>query len=125
MALFKKKKGAVIKFASTNNNGEIDIDEFKKNITAKTKMITFTHISNVTGTIMPVKKIIDLAKSKDIPVLIDGTQGAPHSVLDVQDLGCDFYAISCHKMYGPNGLGVLYAKKNGLMSYHLIKEVEE
>ena len=76
-------------------------------------MIAFTHISNVTGTIMPVKKIIDLAKTKNVPVLIDGTQGAPHSVLDVQDLECDFYAISCHKMYGPNGLGILYAKKNG------------
>ena len=107
----RKKKGAVIKFASVNENGEIDIDEFKKQISEKTKIIAFTHISNVTGTIMPVKKIIDLAKSKNIPVLIDGTQGAPHSVLDVQDLGCDFYAISCHKMYGPNGLGILYAKK--------------
>ena len=108
----RKRKGAVIKFASVNDNGEIDVDEFKKQITEKTKVIAFTHISNVTGTIMPVKKIIDLAKSKNIPVLIDGTQGAPHSVLDVQDLGCDFYAISCHKMYGPNGLGILYAKKN-------------
>ena len=107
----RKKKGAVIKFASVNDNGEIDVDEFKKLITKKTKIIAFTHISNVTGTIMPVKKIIDLAKSKNIPVLIDGTQGAPHSVLDVQDLDCDFYAISCHKMYGPNGLGILYAKK--------------
>ena len=107
----RKKRGAVIKFATVNENGEIDIDEFKKQISDKTKIIAFTHISNVTGTIMPVKKIIDLAKSKNIPVLIDGTQGAPHSVLDVQDLGCDFYAISCHKMYGPNGLGILYAKK--------------
>ena len=107
----RKKKGAVIKFASVNENGEIDVNEFKKHITGKTKMIAFTHISNVTGTIMPVKKIIDLAKTKNIPVLIDGTQGAPHSVLDVQDLDCDFYAISCHKMYGPNGLGVLYAQK--------------
>ena len=107
----RKKKGAVIKFASVNDNGEIDIDEFKKNITEKTKMIAFTHISNVTGSIMPVKKIIEMAKTKNIPVLIDGTQGAPHAVLDVQDLDCDFYAISCHKMYGPNGLGILYAKK--------------
>ena len=73
-------------------------------------MIAFTHISNVTGTIMPVKKIIDLAKSKNIPVLIDGTQGC-HIQFYMQDLGCDFYAISCHKMYGPNGLGILYAKK--------------
>ena len=107
----RKKKGAVIKFASVNDNGEIDINEFKKHINEKTRMIAFTHISNVTGTIMPVKKIVDLAKSKNIPVLIDGTQGAPHSALDVQDLNCDFYAISCHKMYGPNGLGILYAQK--------------
>ncbi len=107
----RKSKGAIIKFASVDENGEINVDEFKKLITTKTKIIAFTHISNVTGTVMPVKKIIDLAKSKNIPVLIDGTQGAPHSVLDVQDLDCDFYAISCHKMYGPNGLGILYAKK--------------
>ncbi len=107
----RKRKGAVIKFASVDDNGEINLNEFKKLITNKTKIIAFTHISNVTGTVMPVKKIIDLAKSKNIPVLIDGTQGAPHSVLDVQDLDCDFYAISCHKMYGPNGLGILYAKK--------------
>ena len=107
----RNKKGAIIKFASVDENGEIDIDEFKKLISDRTKMIAFTHISNVTGTIMPVKKIIDLAKTKNIPVLIDGTQGAPHSVLDVQDFDCDFYAISCHKMYGPNGLGILYAKK--------------
>ena len=107
----RKRKGAIIKFATVNDNGEIDVNEFKKHITEKTKMIAFTHISNVTGTIMPVKKIVDLAKTKNIPVLIDGTQGAPHSVLDVQDLNCDFYAISCHKMYGPNGLGILYAQK--------------
>ena len=107
----RKRKGAVIKFATVDDNGEINLNEFKKLITNKTKIIAFTHISNVTGTVMPVKKIIDLAKSKNIPVLIDGTQGAPHSVLDVQDLDCDFYAISCHKMYGPNGLGILYAKK--------------
>ena len=107
----RKKKGAIIKFASIDENGEIDIDEFKKQINEKTKIIAFTHISNVTGTILPVKKIIDLAKSKNIPVLIDGTQSAQHIGLDVQDLDCDFYAISCHKMYGPNGLGILYAKK--------------
>ena len=110
----RKKKGAIIKFASIDENGEIDVDEFKKQITNKTKIIAFTHISNVTGTIMPVKKIIDLAKSKNIPVLIDGTQGAQHVGLNIQDLDCDFYAFSCHKMYGPNGLGILYAKKKWL-----------
>ena len=63
---------------------------------------------------MPIKKIVDLAKEKNIPVLVDGTQGAPHLKIDIQELGCDFYAISCHKMYGPNGLGILYAKKKWL-----------
>ena len=74
-------------------------------------MIAITHLSNVTGAILPITKIVDLAKEKNIPVLIDGTQGAPHSEIDMQKIGCDFYAISCHKMYGPNGLGVLYMKK--------------
>ena len=90
------------------------LDEIKKLITSKTKMIAITHISNVTGGITPLKKIIDLASSKNIPVLVDGTQGAPHLKLDMQKLGCDFYVISCHKMYGPNGLGILYGKKKWL-----------
>lgn len=110
----RKKKGAVIKFAPVNNNGEVEIDEIKKLISNKTKIIAITHISNVTGAVMPIKKIVDIAQEKDIPVLVDGTQGAPHMKIDMQDLGCDFYVISCHKMYGPNGLGVLYAKKKWL-----------
>ncbi len=110
----RKKKGAIIKFVPVNNNGEIEIDEVKKLITNKTKIIAITHLSNVTGAITPLKKITDLAKSKKIPVLVDGTQGAPHLKIDIQDLGCDFYVISCHKMYGPNGLGILYSKKKWL-----------
>jgi cysteine desulfurase/selenocysteine lyase len=110
----RKNKGAVIKFAPINKNGEVEIDEIKKLISDKTKIIAVTHISNVTGAVMPIKKIVDIAKEKNIPVLVDGTQGAPHLEIDMQDLGCDFYAISCHKMYGPNGLGVLYAKKKWL-----------
>ena len=110
----RKKKGAVIKFAEVNQKGEIEIDQIKKLITNKTKMIAITHLSNVTGAILPIKKIVELAESKNIPVLVDGTQGAPHLNVDMQDLGCDFYAISCHKMYGPNGLGILYAKKKWL-----------
>ena len=110
----RQKKGAIIKFAPVNEKGDVEIDEIKKLITNKTKIIAITHISNVTGAIMPLRKIIDLAKEKKIPVLIDGTQGAPHLKLDMQDLDCDFYAISCHKMYGPNGLGILYAKKKWL-----------
>ena len=110
----RKKKGAIIKFAPVNDRGEVEIDEIRKLINSKTKIIAITHISNVTGTIMPVEKIVELAKEKKIPVLIDGTQGAPHLKVDVQELDCDFYAISCHKMYGPNGLGILYAKNKWL-----------
>ena len=110
----REKKGAIIKFAPVNDRGEVDIDEIKKLITSKTKIIAITHLSNVTGAIIPIKKIVDLASSKKIPVLVDGTQGAPHLEIDMQNIGCDFYAISCHKMYGPNGLGILYAKKKWL-----------
>ncbi len=107
----REKKGAVVKFAKCNDKGDIEIDEIKRQITKKTKIIAVTHLSNVTGAILPIKKIVDLAKTKKIPVLVDGCQGAPHLPLDVQELGCDFYAISCHKMYGPTGVGILYAKK--------------
>jgi cysteine desulfurase / selenocysteine lyase len=110
----RSEKGAVIKFAPVNDNGDVEIDEIKKLISNKTKIIAITHISNVTGAVLPIKEIVNLAKEKNIPVLIDGTQGAPHSYIDMQNIGCDFYAVSCHKMYGPNGLGVLYAKKKWL-----------
>ena len=110
----RQRKGAIIKFAQCNEKGEVDIDEIKKLISNKTKIIAITHLSNVTGAIMPVKKIVDLANEKKIPVLVDGCQGAPHLKIDMQELGCDFYAISCHKMYGPTGVGVLYAKKKWL-----------
>ena len=110
----RAEKGAVIKFAPVNKDGDVEIDEIKKLISNKTKIIAITHISNVTGAVLPIKKIVDLAKEKNIPVLIDGTQGAPHSHIDMQSIGCDFYAVSCHKMYGPNGLGILYAKKKWL-----------
>ena len=99
----REKKGAIINFAKVNKKGEVEIDEIAKLITNKTKIIAITHLSNVTGAVIPIQKIVDLAKSKNIPVLVDGTQGAPHLEIDMQKLGCDFYAISCHKMYGPNG----------------------
>ncbi len=110
----RQRKKAIIKFAPVNEKGEVKIEEIKKLISSKTKIIAITHISNVTGAITPLKELIDIARSKKIPVLVDGTQGAPHIKLDMQNLDCDFYAISCHKMYGPNGLGVLYAKKKWL-----------
>ncbi|MAJ22340.1 MAG: cysteine desulfurase [Candidatus Pelagibacter sp. TMED64] len=110
----RETKGAVIKFANCNENGEVNIDEIKKLISNKTKMIAVTHLSNVTGAILPIKEIVDVAKEKKIPVLVDGCQSAPHLEIDMQEMGCDFYAISCHKMYGPTGLGILYAKKKWL-----------
>ena len=110
----RSEKGAVIKFAPVNKDGDVEIDEIKKLISNKTKIIAITHISNVTGAVLPIKQIVDLAKEKNIPVLIDGTQGAPHSHIDMQNIECDFYAVSCHKMYGPNGLGILYIKKKWL-----------
>jgi len=107
-------KGIKIKFAEVNSEGEITIESIEKKITSKTKLIGVTHLSNVTGAILPIKEITELAHSKGIAVLVDGCQGAPHLKLDMQDLDCDFYAISCHKMYGPTGLGILYAKKKWL-----------
>tara|TARA_B110000438_G_scaffold151865_1_gene145896 strand:- start:3194 stop:4411 length:1218 start_codon:yes stop_codon:yes gene_type:complete len=110
----RKSKKIKIEFAEVNEDGDVTIESIKKKITKKTKLISITHLSNVTGAILPVKEIIDLAHSKGIAVLVDGCQSAPHLKLDMQDLNCDFYAISCHKMYGPTGLGVLYAKKKWL-----------
>ena len=110
----RKSKNIKINFAEVNEHGDVSLEEIENKITPKTKVIAITHLSNVTGAILPVKEITDLAHSKGIIVVIDGCQGAPHLKLDMQDLDCDFYAISCHKMYGPTGLGILYAKKKWL-----------
>ncbi len=110
----RKSKNIKIEFAEINDKGEITLESIKNKITNKTKIISVTHLSNVTGAILPIKEIVKLAHSKNIPVLVDGCQGAPHLKLDMQDLDCDFYAISGHKMYGPTGIGVLYAKKKWL-----------
>ncbi len=110
----RKIKGAVIKFAPINEDGDIEINKFEKLITPKTKIVGITHISNVTGTIVPVKEIVEIAHKKNIPVLIDGCQSAPHIKIDVQDIDCDFYVMSAHKVYGPTGVGILYGKKKWL-----------
>ena len=110
----RKSKNIKIEFAEINDDGEITLEAIRAKITDKTKIICITHLSNVTGAILPIKEIVNLAHSKGIPVLVDGCQGAPHLKLDMQELGCDFYAISGHKMYGPTGIGVLYAKKKWL-----------
>jgi len=110
----RETKGAIIKFAPINDEGDIIIAKLKKLITSKTKIIAVTHLSNVTGTIVPIKEIVEIARKKNIPVLVDGCQSAPHIKIDVKDLDCDFYAISAHKVYGPTGVGILYAKKKWL-----------
>ena len=110
----RERKGAIIKFVPVNEDGDIIINKLKDLITSKTKIIAVTHLSNVTGTIVPIKEIVEIAHKKNIPVLIDGCQGVPHIRVDVTDSDCDFYAFSGHKVYGPTGVGILYAKKKWL-----------
>ena len=106
----RKKKGAVIKFLPIDENGNLKIEQLESLITNKTKIISVTHMSNVTGSISSLEEIIEIAKKHSIPVCVDGTQGAAHLEVDVQKLDCDFYAFSGHKMYGPTGVGLLAIK---------------
>ena len=99
-----------LKVIPMNDAGELDIDAFEKLFGKKTKLVSVVHISNALGTINPVKKIIEIAHSHNVPVLIDGAQAVPHFKIDVQELDADFYAFSGHKVYGPTGIGVLYGK---------------
>lgn len=109
-----KEKKAILKIIPINDKAELDLEAFKKLLSKKTKIVCVGHVANSTGTINPIKKIIELAHEKNALVLIDGSQAAPHMKLDMQDLNADFYAFSAHKMYGPTGLGVLYGKKKYL-----------
>ena len=113
----RKKKNAIIKFIPIDDDGNLLIDQLPELITNKTKIISVTHMSNVTGTIIDIKKIKEIADAHGIPVCVDGTQGAAHLKTDMQELGCDFYAFSAHKMYGPTGLGMLYVKYKWLESF--------
>ena len=106
-----EQTGAILKVAPINLQGELIYDEFEKLISDKTKLVSVVHMSNALGTINPVKKIIAAAHAKGIPVLLDGAQAIPHMAVDVQDLDCDFYAFSGHKLYAPAGIGVLYGKQ--------------
>ena len=110
--LLRDKLGIKIKVAPINNNGELKIDEFKKLINKKTKLISILHVSNALGTILPLENLIEISHKKNIPVLIDGCQSAPHMRVDVKKLDADFYCFSGHKIYGPTGIGVLYGKKD-------------
>ena len=108
--MLRKFNGAVIKFLKMNEQHQIDINDLESLITDKTKIIAITHLSNTTGQIIDIKRVCEIAHKHNIVVAVDGTQGAPHMRVDVQDLDCDFYAMSGHKMYGPSGIGVMYGK---------------
>lgn len=109
-----EERQAVLKVIPMDENGELLLDEYENLISKKTKIISLTHISNALGTINPIKKIIEIAHQKNIPVLIDGAQGIAHEAIDVQQLDVDFYCFSAHKMYGPFGIGILYGKEKWL-----------
>ena len=107
----KERQGAVLKWAPISDDGELLLDKFEALLGPRTKMVAVTHMSNVLGTIVPIKEVVRLAHSRGIPLLVDGAQGAVHLPVDVQDLDCDFYAFTGHKLYGPTGIGALYGKK--------------
>ena len=109
-----EKKQAVLVVADVNQVGEIVMDDFKAKVGGKTKLISVSHVSNTLGTVNPVNKIIELAKKRNIPVFVDAAQSIPHMPVDVKDLDCDFLAFSGHKLFGPTGIGVLYAKMKWL-----------
>ncbi|MFZ1991171.1 MAG: cysteine desulfurase [Alphaproteobacteria bacterium] len=110
----RERKGVVIKWVPVADDGAFDLEAFKKLLSTRTKMVAVTHMSNVLGTIVPVKDVIRLAHEAGAKVLIDGSQGAVHLKVDVQDLDADFYAFTGHKLYGPTGIGVLYGKRAAL-----------
>jgi cysteine desulfurase/selenocysteine lyase len=110
----RERQGAVIRWAPVDDDGNFLIDEFEKLLGPRTKMVALTQMSNALGTITPVKEVVRRAQARGIPVLIDGAQGAVHLDVDVQDIGCDFYAFTGHKLYGPSGVGVLYGKHEHL-----------
>jgi len=106
----RERHGAVIKWAPIDDEGNFLIEEFEKLLTDRTKMVAIAHMSNMLGTVVPLKEVVRLAHARGIPVLVDGAQAAVHLDVDVRDLDCDFYAFTGHKMYGPTGIGVLYGK---------------
>ena len=128
----RERQGAVIKWAPVDEEGNFLIDEFEKLLSPRTKMVAITHMSNMTGTLVPVKEAVKRAHARGIPVLIDGSQAAVHLDVDVQDIGCDFYVFTGHKLYGPTGIGVLWGKYDHLAAMppfngggEMIREVAE
>jgi cysteine desulfurase/selenocysteine lyase len=112
----RERHGVVIKWADVDDEGNFLIEEFEKLLTSRTRLVAITQMSNALGTVVPVKDIVKIAHDRGIPVLVDGAQGAVHLDVDVQDIDCDFYAFTGHKLYGPTGIGVLYAKYDHLVA---------
>ena len=105
-----EEKGAKLRVAPVNDRGELLLEKLEELLSSRTKIVSIAHVSNALGTVNPIRQIVRLAHSRGIPVIVDGAQAAPHLPIDVQDLDCDFYAFSGHKIYGPTGIGVLYGK---------------
>jgi cysteine desulfurase/selenocysteine lyase len=112
--LLQARKGIKIKVIPIDDKGDLILDEYEKLFSERTKIVSFAHVSNVLGTVNPAKKMIEIAHSHGVPVLLDGAQSTPHFKVDMQDLDCDFFAFSGHKIYGPTGIGVLYGKEEWL-----------
>jgi cysteine desulfurase/selenocysteine lyase len=108
--LLCQEKGAHLRVVPINDAGELLMDEYEKLLGPRTRLVSITHVSNVLGTINPIQQMVAMAHAQGVPVLVDGAQAAPHMPVDVQDLGCDFYVFSGHKLYGPTGIGILYGK---------------
>lgn len=110
----RERRDAVIKWAPVGDDGAFLLDQFEELLSERTKIVAITHMSNVLGTVVPIKEVCRICHERGIPVLVDGSQGAVHLPVDVQDLDCDFYAFTGHKVYGPSGIGVLYGKREYL-----------
>ena len=110
----RERQGAKIVWVPVDDDGALHIEDFEKALSPRTKLVAVTHMSNALGTVTPVKEICRIARERGIPTLIDGSQGAVHLPVDVQDIGCDWYVMTGHKLYGPSGIGVLYGRKDML-----------
>lgn len=110
----RERQGAKLVWVGVDDDGTFSVEAFESSLTDRTRLVAITHMSNVLGTVVPIKRIVEIAHARGIPVLVDGSQGAVHLNVDVQDLGCDWYVCTGHKLYGPSGIGILYGRRDML-----------